>query len=152
ALLPPVPLVPAAERLLERYRRGRQHNGARRQLLLGRPRLGLLTTPYRGYSPHEFGELEFFSTRGDQLYTASRTLRELLARGKLHYLSGQKLLGFRESADYVELELRPKGGGDPYRLRAKQLLIGCGAVGTAKVVLGSRGGQGQPVPFIDHPP
>lgn len=150
-LLPPVPAVPAAERLLQRYTTGKGSNTFD-GFTLGRPRLAVLTRPYRGYSAYNFGETEFFSSPENGLYTPRRTLAELLGAGQVRYLQGRRLLRFRESSEYVEVEFEHCGNGERQTLRTRHLLLGCGAIQSARLVMLSRGGRECVLPFIDHPP
>lgn len=147
-MLPPAPLSPAAHHLLARYatRRGST------QLRLGHSRLAVLTESYRGYPAHCFNETEFFATGQHGLYTARRTLDELCAGGGVEYLGGQELIAYRELPEYVELDLRHSESGAVRTLRARHLLIGCGAMQTARLVLLNKQAVGRSLPFIDHPP
>lgn len=151
ALLPPIPMVPTAEYFLRRYsilgKRKRTDN-----LILGRPRLAVLTRAHRGFPAHDFGETEFFSSEQQGIYTPRRTLSELQAAGQVCYLKQRKLVAFREFADHVEADVEHTGTGERQRLHARHLLLGCGAIQTARLILLNRGGAGRSLPFIDHPP
>jgi choline dehydrogenase-like flavoprotein len=150
-LLPPVPTVPAAEYLLRRYSSAKMRNPAD-GFRLGRPRLAVLTRPYRGFPAYGFGETEFFSSRQDGLYTPRRSLLEMLGSKQLRYLPGRKLVGFRESADYVEVDFECGGSKEREMLRTRHLLLGCGAIQSARLVMLNRGGRERVLPFVDHPP
>lgn len=145
--MPPVPMVPAAEYLYRRY-----SSQARTPLLLGRPRLALITEPYAGRSPHKFGETEFFTSGQEGLYTARTTLDELKGRGRIAHIDRHQLLGWRESAEYVELDLMQVDNGQHRTVRTRHLLLGCGTVQTARLVLRHYDERGRTLPFLDHPP
>jgi choline dehydrogenase-like flavoprotein len=151
SLLPPVPLGAVAERLLLRYQAKRSARRLR-GLRLGRPRLGVLTQPYRGRAAYDFGETEFFATGHPGLYTPRHSLLELRARGRLQYLGGTKLVGFNEQSDYVELELEDTTTHQCRHLRVRHLLLGCGAMQTARLLLLNHNEPRRVLPFIDHPP
>lgn len=150
-LLPPVPTVPAADYLLGRYGKKR---GSRRLagLRLGRPRLAVLTRPHRGRAAYDFGETEFFSTGHEGLYTPRHSLAALRERGQINYLGRHKLVAFREYTEYVEIETEEVRSRQRKSLRTRHLLLGCGTIQTARLVLLSRGEAGRSLPFIDHPP
>jgi choline dehydrogenase-like flavoprotein len=148
SMLPPVPIVPAAGYLLARYKARR----ARAHLCLGRSRLAILTQPYRGYPEYGFNETEFFSTEQPGLYTARRTLDELSAGGRVNYLGGHELIAYREFPEFVEIDLRHCNSNTPRTIRAKHLLLGCGTMQTARLVLLNNQAIGRSLPFIDHPP
>lgn len=149
--LPPVPIVPAAEYLLARYAKRKIKCGESR-MRLGRSRLAVMTQPYHGYSAHSFGETEFFSTETPGIYTARRTLEELRTRGQMTYLGGHKLLNFREFSEHVEIDMYDCVNDAKRTIRAGHLLLGCGALHTARLVLLNKNGVGRPLPFIDHLP
>lgn len=148
-LLPPTPLVPAAMHLLSRYAERSQRGASR--LCLGRSRVALLTRPHRGYEPYEFGETDFFSTEQRGIYTARRTLLELQANGHVSYVGGHKLIAYREFPEYVEIDLQPEAG-EVRTIRTRHLLLGCGTVHTARMVLLNKQEPGRKLPFVDHPP
>ena len=151
ALMAPPPLVPAAAHLMRRYQ-GRRVRRVAGRLLLGRPRLAVLTRRYRERAAYPFGETEFFTCGHAGIYTPTRTLLELAASGSVTYLRGLKAGSFAEHADHVELAVEDMASGAQRVLRARHLLIACGTVQTARLVLKSRGKPGVRLPFLDHPP
>ena len=151
ALLPPFPAVPAADHLLSRYAAKRGSCGVS-GLKIGRPRLAVLTRPHRGRQPYNFGETEFFTPAHGGIYNPQHTLSELCQRGKIQYLGGNKLIAFHEYADHVELEIEEVLTRQRRFLRARHLLLGCGTIQTARLLLLNRAQSGRSLPFIDHPP
>jgi hypothetical protein len=149
-LLPAVEIVPAARHLLARYQSRREALRGFRGLRLGRSRLAVLTRPHRNYPAYAYGATEFFRTDQPGLYTARRTLDELRATDAITYLGGMRLSSFRESSEHVEVEMQGVHG--MATLRARHLLLGCGTLHTAKLVLAHAGNGNACLPFIDHPP
>ena len=147
-MLPPAPMVPAANYLLTKYAAQQRSQNFR----LGRSRLAMMTKSYRGYSACEFGETDFFSTESTGIYTARRTLDELRAGGGVSYLGGYELVAYRESPEFVEIDLRHCDSNATRTVRTKHLLLGCGTCQTARLVLLNKQAVGQSLPFVDHPP
>jgi hypothetical protein len=147
-MLPPAPIAPAGLYLLERYTARREHL----QLRLGRSRLAILTQPYRGYTEYGFNETEFFSTEQPGLYTARRTLEELIAGGGVSYFGGFELVAYREFSEFVEIDIRCCDSNNVRTVRTKHLLLGCGSMQTARLVLLNKQAFGRALPFLDHPP
>lgn len=147
-LLPPQPLVPAAKFLLNKFNSSRAH----KNLVIGHSRIGVLTENYGQYKKHEFNETEFYSTEKSGVYTARRSLDEIISRGKARYFAGFKLVGFNESIEFVEVTLECLKSGTIVKKRAKHLLLGCGTQQTARIVLLSKKGGRKFLPFLDHPP
>jgi choline dehydrogenase-like flavoprotein len=150
-LQPPVPMVSAACHLMKRYSATTKSTGLY-PLLLGRPRLAVLTQPHLGRPAHDFGETEFFKPVGAGIYSPLHTLNELRERGNIQYLGGHKLLSYSEQKDFVELELEVVKTQERKRIRSKQLLLGCGTVQTSRLVLMNCNQSGRKLPFVDHPP
>jgi choline dehydrogenase-like flavoprotein len=147
-LLPPQALVPAARYLLQRF------NGLQgdKKILIGHTRIGVLTKNFRQYKSHQFGEIDFFSTQNEGIYTALRSLDELRSRGRMKYFGGYKLVSFSEGAEFVEVALECVKTGEIIKKRAKHLLLGCGTQQTARLVLLNKNGVNKSLPFMDHPP
>lgn len=151
ALLPPAPLAPAAAYLLARYtarKSGRERAGLR----LGRARLALLTQPYRGFPAFRFGETDLLYAQQHGLYTARRTLSELCSAGRLTYVGGHRLLRYRELPEHVELDLLECASGARRLVRTRHLLLACGTLHSAALVLKNSEEPGRDLPFLDHPP
>jgi choline dehydrogenase-like flavoprotein len=148
-MLPPPPLVPAARYLLNRY------NAVpvkAKKLLLGYPRLGLLTVPYNNNPAYRYGGTEFFTGSQDGFYSADRTLRELTQGGNLAVMTGHKLLSFEETSDYVVLHLYDVQHSTQKTIRARHLLLALGTIHTTKLLLTRNNDFDRQLPFIDHPP
>jgi len=150
-LLPPIPGVPVANYMLDKYYARRSYK-SEPGLRIGRPRLALLTQAYNGRSAYNFGETEFFTPAREGIYNPLHTLEELLQRDKIHYLGGHKLISFQEHQDYVEIQVEVVKTHEKKILRTKHLLLGCGTIQTTRLVLLNQGKEGLSLPFIDHPP
>lgn len=146
-LMPPIPLVPAAEYILKKFKKS-----VGLKIRLGRSRLAVHTREFRGQPPHQFGETDFFTPTDNGLYSASKTLDELLENGNVAYLGGCKLISWDERQDYVELVAQNINSNEEIKIRARHLLLGCGVIHTAKLVLANKSGAGFKLPFLDHPP
>jgi choline dehydrogenase-like flavoprotein len=150
-MLPPAPIVPAAMYLLEQYKKKRSPKKSP-QLQLGRSRLAILTQPYRGYQPYAFNETEFFTTEQIGLYTARRTLEELRSAKSVEYTDQFELIAYREYPEFVEADLRHCVSNELKTVRTRHLMLGCGTLQTARIVLLNKNAVGTALPFIDHPP
>lgn len=148
-LLPATPIGPAADYLLRRYNNNRH---AANSFKLGRARLAVLTQQHNEYEKYHFGETEFFTTEHTGIYTARRTLNELLNRRHITYFGRHELISYHEHPEFVQLEIKDRDSQETHTLKAKHLLLGCGAVQTARLVLLNKKQFGYKLPFIDHPP
>jgi len=150
-LLPPVPIVPAAQYLLERYqiKKSKLPNST---FCLGRARLAIATSPYRNRQAYSFGETEFYTTGQKGLYTASCTLADLFQSGAINYIGGFRLENYKEFSEYVEIHLVNCTNNLRKIIRCRHLLLGCGTIQTARLVLLNKQEHSVTLPFIDHPP
>lgn len=148
-MLPATPIVPAASYLLNQYKKRHKVNS---NLSLGRARLAVLTKDFNGYPAYDFNETEFFTTNRPSLYTARRTLDELIDRGNIDYLTGYELISYHEFSEFVEITLLNVKNGLERKVRTKHLLLACGTLQTARLVLLNKKAFNQSLPFVDHPP
>lgn len=149
-LLPALPDTPLTQRLLARYDRLTAREdipGVR----IGRPRLAVLPRDYRGRPAYRFANDEFHCASDPGLYRPSLDLQRLREQGAVTYLPQMCLVRYQEADDHVLLTLRD-GAGDLRQLRARHLLIACGAAQSAALVLRSEATVPRTLPFIDHPP
>jgi len=150
-LLPPSPLVPAAQYLLDRYEKYK-HKKVDSALMLGRARLAVLTENFSDYKKYTFGETEFFTTDNTGIYTARRTLNELRSRRKIVYFGHHEVIGYKEFPEHVEVTVKNRNSQTIEILKTRHLLLGCGTVQTARLVLLNKNKYKYSLPFIDHPP
>ena len=147
-LLPPVPMGESARYLLQAYIR----NKTRIPLVIGRPRLAVLTQAFQGRMPCEYSGTEFFSPAPTGVYSPLVTLDVLKSHGNITQMTEHKLLSYTECADHVDLEVEVLRTSEKIQIRTKHLLLGCGTIQTAKMVLLANQRAGWSLPFLDHPP
>lgn len=150
-LMPPSPLVPSARHILQNYKTAKEKN-RKFNLLLGRARLAIHTVDRGEQSAYPFGETEFFISNQGGLYTAGRTLDQLRSSSDITYMGGHELCAFEEKDDCVELTVLDRSSGTKRTVRTRHLLLGCGTLQTARLVLLNKKGSNRSLPFMDHPP
>jgi hypothetical protein len=128
-LLPPVPIGHTARHLLQMYDRNR----TRIPLVIGRPRLAVLTQAFQGRMPCEYSGTEFFSIAQKGVYSPLVTLDVLKSHGYITQMTGHKLLSYTECPDYVDLDVEVQSTKEKIQIRTKHLLLGCGTIQTAKI-------------------
>ena len=147
-LLPPVPMGDQARHLLQAYSR----SNTRIPLVIGRPRLAVLTQAFQGRRPCEYSGTEFFSPAQTGVYSPLVTLEVLTSHGNITQLTEHKLVSYSEFAEHVDLDVEVLQTKERIKIRTKHLLLGCGTIQTAKMVLLANQRPGWSLPFIDHPP
>jgi choline dehydrogenase-like flavoprotein len=149
-LQPPLKLAPFFEEMMAGYRR---EGSAFREagVALGRPRLAVLTLPHRGREPYGYRNLEFFQPHDPAIYTPAYTVDEMVRAGEVEYRGGRLVLRYREREDGVEVIACNLETGAEETVFARQLLLGAGALNTARIVLESAGDYETRLPVLDNP-
>ena len=148
-LLPPVRLSFNAERVYAGYGRKRAAL-ARRGIVLGRPRLGVLTTEKDGRAACDYSNTEFWQ-EAPYLYTPAVTLKRLIAAGQIDYRPGLLVRSWTEDATGVVVTAAELATGSPVTCRGTSLLLAAGAIGTSKIVLTSQGDHETALPLLENP-
>lgn len=149
-LLPPARQDRNALALLATYNRKRSafHE---RGFLAGQPRLAYATEFFRGRGPARYLDMEFWGDTDRAAWRPVYTLEELRGHPNFEYRPGVRVREFSESGDHVTIagdDLREEAR---FELRARHLVLAAGALGSARIVLGSTFGGGVPLPLVSNP-
>ena len=147
-LQPPLELDDGARRILARYERKRARLQAR-GFFLGQARLAVCTRPHRGRGPEGYLDLAYWADPDRSVYRPQWTLAELEREPGFTYLAGRFVRRFEESADGVRVVCDARGVEEIHEARA--LVLAAGTFGSARIVLGSLGRYGEPVPVLCNP-
>jgi choline dehydrogenase-like flavoprotein len=135
-LLRPLRLSGFFAELMERYARLRPLF-QREKIAIGRPRLAVLTEPRNGRAAYGYGNLEFFKPHDPAIYTPAYTIDEMIGAGAIEYRSGRLVMRYRETDEGVEVHSRNLASGGEEVAHGRKLLLGAGALNTARIVLES---------------
>ena len=149
-LQPPLKLAPFFEEMLRGYRR-RLALFREAGVYLGRPRLAVLTEPHNGRAAYAYRNLEFFQPHDPAIYTPAYTVDEMIRSGALEYCGGRLVLRYRERDDGVEVSVRNLQTGSEETYLAGRLLLGAGALNTARIVLESNEDYQTRLAVLDNP-
>lgn len=147
---PPVFLEPSMARILRAYRRRRAEFRAR-GIHLGRSALAMLTRPKDGRDPTHDEDMMFWSDRGLSAYRSWITMDDLRAREAIDHVPGVLVTGFEETEDGVRVDMIDLGDGETRSLHARRLVLACGVLGTARIVLRSLGREDERLPILCNP-
>ncbi|HEY2956436.1 MAG TPA: hypothetical protein VGK89_14450 [Candidatus Eisenbacteria bacterium] len=131
------------------YKRRRPRLAAR-GLVMGKDPMAVLTRPLgeRGATPYT--DMEFWADHEGAVYRPWMTVDALRRSDGFAYEPGWFALSFGESADQVEVRARAVEGGGDRAFSARRLVLACGALGTARIVLRSLPGPGR-LPLLTNP-
>ena len=149
-LLPPLALGTLARDLLARYERKRS-SFRRRGVVLGRPRLAVLSVAHRGRAPYKYDNLEFFQPRTPGIYSPVYTLDSLIADHAVDYRPGWLVERYHEHPDCVELFAVSERTGERTSFKARTALLCLGALNTGGLVLRARNDVVTRLPVVENP-
>ena len=151
-LLPPMPLAGALKALYGHSQRPKMkmflhQNG----IHIGRQRLGILTEPHRGRPAYSFDGKDFFCPWKAAIYNPAYTVRELEALGKLRLRRGVLVKQFEEFSDRIRVDAVDIASGQRVEFSARRLLLGAGAINSARIVLQSFKDYSTRLPMLENP-
>jgi ferredoxin len=132
------PLNENSTRILERYRRHRT-SVRRHGVIVGKARLAL-----KGSDCVSCG-LCMSGCPYSYVYSASQTFDQLIASGRVTYTGGCEALSIGERAGRPYVITRDSRTGVIETSQADKILVGCGAIGTTRLVAGSLERWSQPI-------
>ncbi|PYL66091.1 MAG: hypothetical protein DMF25_01430 [Verrucomicrobia bacterium] len=151
-LLPPMPLAGPPRALYLRSQRPRAKAFLRRNgIRIGKQRLGILTESYRGRPAYLFDRKDFFLPWKTSIYHPGYTVRELEKHGNLDYRQGFLVKRFEEVTDHVVVHAIELANGNAVEFSARKLLLGAGAINSARIVLESFSDNSSKLPILENP-
>jgi hypothetical protein len=109
----------------------------RRGIVMGKMPMAVLTAEFDGRGATRYTDMEFWADHERAVYRPWMTVERLRGVAGFGYRGGVLATIFREQADHVEVEVRRLTDGVVERHRARTLVLGCGTLGTARIVLRS---------------
>jgi hypothetical protein len=126
----------------------RRRRGAlkRRGIVMGKDPMAVLTRPIgdRGATPYT--DMEFWADPARAVWRPWMSLDALRRGPRFRYAPGHYVLAFSEEAGgAVAVRAQPLDGGDDCVFRARRLVLACGALGTARIVMRATGARELPL-------
>jgi choline dehydrogenase-like flavoprotein len=144
---PPLPLDPTAAVLLSRYERGRRIF-ANRHYHLGRPALALLTQDRGARRATALRDMDFYDNAERAAWRPPLTLEALRRAPNFSYAGDVLVTRFAEDAGGVAVAAIGMSDSRERHFSARRVVLACGALGTARIVLRSLAGHEQPLPLL----
>ena len=152
SLLPAVPLSGPSKSLYQRCRYPRASVSLERKgIHIGRQRLGILTRPHRGRPQYAYDGRDFFRPSKESIYHPGYTIRELQQCNKIDFKTGVLVKRFEESAEGIAIHALELETGAEVVFFTRALLIGAGAINTARIVLQSFQEYAAKLPLLENP-
>lgn len=122
----------------------------RRGVVLGYPRIAVLTEDHGERSAYRYTGAEYFRPRLPGIYNPAFTLEDLVDANKVDYRAGRLVESFEEDEQGVTVTCRDLETGAVETHRARRLVLAAGALNTAKIVLRSRRDTDARLPILDN--
>jgi len=146
----PIELSRFAREFLESYEKRRGFMNAR-GVFAGYTRLAVLTRRLGKRSGYKHEHMEFFKPNIPAIYSPAYTLNHLVEEGSVEYRDRMLVHRFEERPDRIVVFCRNIETGETRTFEAKKLLLGAGALNTARIVLRSAGDCSTRLPVLDNP-
>lgn len=111
-----------------------------RGVAMGKMPMAVLTRPLGDRAATPYTDMDFWADHGRAVYRPWMTVDELRTRDAFEYRDGLIVTHFEEHADHVAVHARRLDDGAAEVVRARRLILGSGALGTARIVLRSQPG------------
>jgi hypothetical protein len=149
-IMPPLPLDPAPERVLQRY--SRKRNALRAAgFHLGRPALALLTRDYDGRRATALHDMDFYSDAGRSAWRPWIVIDKLKAMQNFTYTGDFVVTRFREEDGIVNVVGLDVKTQLERSYQCRSLVLAAGTLGTARIVLRSSWERNVRLPFLSNP-
>lgn len=150
-LLPPAPQDSNAQHLMRAYARKRFDLRAR-GFHAGHPRLAMATKPVGDRGPLRLYDMEFWADKDRAVYRPVYTLEELRRNANFEYRSDLLVEDFQRQPDgSIIVRARNLETGTTEEIPCAKLVLGAGAIGTARIVLHALRLYKRPVPILSNP-
>jgi choline dehydrogenase-like flavoprotein len=144
---PPLPLDPSANVLATRYRQKRAALRAR-GYHLGRPALALLTQRKDERDATTLRDMDFYADAGGAAWRPAFVLESLRQRENFAYAGDVLVTRFVERDDGVEVTALDMRARTERRFACRRLVLACGVLATARIVLRSLSGPAPRLPLL----
>jgi len=149
-MLPAVKLGEIGAEILKRYQQkaGLFHKNG---VYVGHPRLAVLTRDYGDRQKLSYDNLEFLQSRNPAIYSPAFTLRTLVEKKEVKYLSGYLVERYEEHKDEVTVLAKNLNDNSVEQFHGKKLILSLGAFNTARLVLFSNHDFSTELPVVENP-
>jgi len=146
----PIELSCIGRAILDGYKRHTE-DFRRKGIIMGRPRLAVLSRNHNGRTECTYDNLDFFNPRLPAVFTPAYTLEDLVRRGVIDYRAGSLVESYRESTQGVEVFARDLSTQARSTYHTRKLILCLGALNTARLVLHANHDTESRLPLVENP-
>lgn len=122
----------------------------RKGVVVGQTPLALLTKNLGDRKKYAYTGMDFYADHGKSAWRPWITVDELKKKPNFSYLDGYLVLRFQEKKDFTEVYCLETNTNKPIVFRCRKLVLGCGALGSARIVLRSFKKYGNKLPLLSN--
>jgi choline dehydrogenase-like flavoprotein len=136
-LQPPLRMDESITALRGQYARQRERFRAR-GIVMGKMPMAVLTRALGERGANPYTDMEFWADHARAVYRPWMTIEDLEREPGFEYRGGCFVTRFDEAPDHVAVRVRPLAGGEEQVVRARRLVLGTGALGSARLLMRSQ--------------
>jgi len=118
---------------------------------LGRTPLALLTKDLGKRKKYSYHDMDYYTDHEQSAWRPWMTVDQLKKKRNFTYIGGHLVVKFVEKRDYVEVHCLTIPNNEPVVLRCHTLVLGSGAISTARIVLRSHDKPNARLPLLCNP-
>jgi hypothetical protein len=149
-LQPPLKVDGNANGIYETYQRKKKRLN-QRGFFMGRTALAAITQEMNGRKPYSFHDTDFYSDKEESAYRPWITINKLKGSSLFHLQKNAFVISFSEKENKIEVCYLNTESGERNIVFAKNLILACGTLGTARIVLRSFNAYDHKLPILCNP-
>ena len=120
-------------------------------VVVGQTPLTLLTEDLGSRKKYNYKGMDFYADSGKSAWRPWITVDQLKKKSNFTYIDGYLVVSFVEKKDVTEVHCLEVGTDKPFVFLCRKLILGCGALGSARIVLRSFNEEGVKLPILSNP-
>jgi len=119
-------------------------------VVVGQTPLALLTKDLGERKRYAYTGMDFYADHNKSAWRPWITVDQLKRKSNFTYIDGYVVTRFVEKKDYTEVHCLQVGTDEPATFRCRKLILGAGALGSARIVLRSFKNPGMKLPLLSN--
>lgn len=120
-------------------------------ITLGQTPLALLTKGLSGRKPYAYSGMDFYGDNGKSAWRPWITVDQLKKKSNFTYLGGYLVVHFEEKQNVTEVHCLRVKDNEPVVFKCRKLILGSGALASARIVLRSFNNKTTKLSFLSNP-
>jgi hypothetical protein len=120
-------------------------------IVVGQTPLTLLTRDLGERKKYSYNGMDFYADNGKSAWRPWMTVDQLKKKPNFNYIDGYLVVRFVEKKDTTEVHCLEVGTDKPVVFQCRTLILGTGALASARIVLRSFKSQGVKLPILSNP-